>query len=111
MSGEPQDPILLNDDEDETDTESVASDEYIVEAIRARREDSKTGATEWLVKWKGFPEEASTWEPTKHLKCPQEVHDFFMRELNERQKAHMPVSIEPGNSAAPRERPKKSSQS
>lgn len=85
----------LEDDEDEdqnmddpdtrmshdSDNDSADSGEYIVEAIRAKRKNPKTGTTEWYIKWKDYPEAANTWEPTENLKCPK-----LMQEFNEREK-------------------------
>ena len=43
----------------------LAAGEYIVEGIIGRR--SAKHGNEYLVKWLGYPESESTWEPPKHL--------------------------------------------
>jgi reverse transcriptase-like protein/integrase-like protein/chromodomain-containing protein len=48
--------------------------EYEVEKILKKR--SKNGKTEYLVKWKDYSEEESTWEPTENLHCPEAVAKF-----------------------------------
>jgi uncharacterized protein YcnI len=39
-----------------------AEPHWEVESIIGRRRNSKTGDTEYLIKWKGFEEYESTWE-------------------------------------------------
>ena len=56
--------------------------EYEVERILAKR--VKKGVTEYLVKWKDYDETENTWEPTKHLNCPDEVRKFETRQQQEK---------------------------
>ncbi|XP_043944267.1 histone-lysine N-methyltransferase SUV39H2 isoform X2 [Protopterus annectens] len=35
----------------------------------------------YLVKWKGWPESANTWEPKKHLKCSSLLKQFYTDQL------------------------------
>ena len=52
--------------------------EWEVESIRDSR--LKRGVLQYLVKWKGYPHEESTWEPASHLKHAAEVvRDFHLR--------------------------------
>lgn len=59
--GGPKKPV----DASQATTESPKQDEYEVEKIMAVRVKK-----EYLVKWKGYPEEESTWEPVENLNCP-----------------------------------------
>ena len=54
----------------------LAPDEYIVDAIRDRR--TRSGATQYLVKWRGYALSKSTWEPRNELlrRCRDEVNQF-----------------------------------
>ena len=51
----------------EQELESI--EEFEVEQILGERK--RRGRTEYLVKWKGWPDESNTWEPTHHLKNSQ----------------------------------------
>ncbi|EST04973.2 Chromo shadow domain protein [Kalmanozyma brasiliensis GHG001] len=59
--------LEVKDDEDEE--EGDEEEEFEVEAIRAHRrsKDTDSWKCEYLVKWKGWPEEDNTWEPEKNL--------------------------------------------
>ena len=59
-------PVSTHDDD--------VLNEYEVEKILKKR--SKNGKTEYLVKWKDYSEEESTWEPTENLHCPEAVAKF-----------------------------------
>jgi Integrase zinc binding domain/Chromo (CHRromatin Organisation MOdifier) domain/RNase H-like domain found in reverse transcriptase/Integrase core domain len=52
----------------------VTEEEYDVESILDKRK--RKGVTEYLVRWKGCDKDEDTWEPTKHLNCPEKVQDF-----------------------------------
>ena len=58
------------------DPEIAAEDPvYEVEFILDQR--GSPGNREYLVKWKGFPREAATWEPEKNLEgCKQLLREF-----------------------------------
>ena len=61
---QPAPPVIVNDHE-EFEVEKILD-----KRIRYRR-------TEYLVKWKGYPEYDSTWEPLKNLENAQEaISDF-----------------------------------
>ena len=63
---------------------------YEVEKIIKRR--IVRGRREYLIKWKGYSEKESTWEPLSHLKYIQQTVKEFdeqydkMKELNEENK-------------------------
>eukprot|EP01044_Picomonas_judraskeda_P016102 COSAG03_NODE_2807_length_2440_cov_1.683041_1_plen_612_part_00 len=57
--------------------EEAGGGEYEVELIRDRR--VRKGAVEFLVLWKGFAADESTWEPQIHLKHAQKQIDLFNR--------------------------------
>lgn len=49
-------------------TEDNGAEEFEVECIKdARTNPAKKGRKEWLVKWKGWPDHESTWEPRENL--------------------------------------------
>lgn len=52
------------------------NEEYVVEKILDVRKKGKR--TEFYVKWKGYDEEDSTWEPAIHLlpNCKDMIEDF-----------------------------------
>jgi len=45
--------------------------EFDVEEILGKR--TVNGRTEYLIKWSGYDNSENTWEPTKHLNCPEIV--------------------------------------
>lgn len=55
----------------------LQDDEYEVEKIVQRRTEG--GRVLYQVKWKGYREEESTWEPSEHLKGCQELVDAYER--------------------------------
>jgi hypothetical protein len=48
---------------------------FEVERILARRTKGR-GRAEYLVKWKGYPNEDCTWEPKQGLSCPELLKEF-----------------------------------
>lgn len=54
----------------ESDVES-----FEVEEIRNKR-ITKKGKTEYLIKWKGYPEQENTWEPADNLQCFGMINEF-----------------------------------
>ena len=58
--------------EDEEETE------FEVEKILQHRTSSNQGPTEYLVKWKGYPDEENTWEPETNLaNCRQKLSQYW----------------------------------
>lgn len=51
-----------------------SDEEFVVEAILDKRK--KGGKVEYLIKWKGYPREESTWEPQENLNCPELLKEF-----------------------------------
>lgn len=74
-AGTLNDPIVLDD----TSLTSPETDVFTVEDIRDSRWNSVNSVTEWFVKWKNFPEEDNTWEPTSNLRCPDLIAKFEAR--------------------------------
>ncbi|KAM3684873.1 hypothetical protein ACJW31_11G075700 [Castanea mollissima] len=66
-----------DDDEDEAATERPKLDEgfYEIEAIRRKR--VRKGQLQYLIKWRGWPEAANTWEPLENLQSCSDVIDAF----------------------------------
>ncbi|KAJ1576786.1 hypothetical protein NDA11_007552 [Ustilago hordei] len=48
--------------------------DFEVEAIVGKR--SHNGATQYKVLWRGYPEEAASWEPLLHLNCPDLIREY-----------------------------------
>ena len=53
---------------------SEPKDEYLIEGIMAER--VADGATWYLVKWEGYPDERCTWEPESSFQDEQTFHDW-----------------------------------
>ncbi|KAF3447564.1 hypothetical protein FNV43_RR12751 [Rhamnella rubrinervis] len=69
-----------NDDADEN-TERPKLDEgfYEIEAVRRKR--VRKGQLQYLIKWRGWPETANTWEPLENLQSCSDVIDAFEESL------------------------------
>ena len=59
-------------------SEVGGDDDYSVEKIIDKR-IAKNGKIEYLLKWKGYREDESTWEPKENLNC-EKLMDNFERE-------------------------------
>lgn len=57
-------------------------DIYEVERIEDARTTTK-GQQEYLIKWKGYPHSENTWEPKKHLQCPELLKEFHLQRKSE----------------------------
>ncbi|XP_049872163.1 chromobox protein homolog 5-like [Pectinophora gossypiella] len=69
---------------DKKDESSGSSEEeYVVEKVLDKR--TVKGKTQYLLKWKGYKEEESTWEPVENLDC-EELIKTFEENLKEKQK-------------------------
>jgi transposase InsO family protein len=66
-------------------TEDNGAAEFEVECIRAVRHNARRNRREWLVKWKGWPDHESTWEPRENL----DGTDFIQR-FEEQEAAQVP---------------------
>lgn len=66
----------------------------MVEAIRNRRINRKSGLTEYQVKWKNWPEKANTWEPEDNLKYVSSLLKAFEKSLESEANKSSPKSTE-----------------
>jgi len=57
----------------------AGGEEYHVERILASRRSGRR--TEYLIKWQGYPNEDSSWEPRGNLNCPDLLAEFEQRQL------------------------------
>ena len=54
------------------------NEEYVIEAIQAHKGDpSKLSSLTFKVKWLGYPDSESTWEPWKNLRLTQQLHLYL----------------------------------
>ena len=58
--------------------DAAGTPSYEVERIIAQRKVGRR--TDYLIKWKGYPDEDSTWEPASHLNCPDLLREFKARQ-------------------------------
>ncbi|VFQ84266.1 unnamed protein product [Cuscuta campestris] len=63
---------------------------YDLEAIRKKR--IRRGKVEYLIKWRGWPESANTWEPIENLETCPDVIAAFERRLLSRKQGRKPKS-------------------
>jgi len=53
------------------------SDAEVYEVEKLLEKKVKKGKTEYLVKWKGYEDEAeNTWEPVENLDCEDKIQEF-----------------------------------
>jgi hypothetical protein len=70
-------------------TEDNGAAEFEVECIRdVRVNRARGGRREWLVKWKGWPDHESTWEPRENL-----VGTDFIKKFEEQAREEEPASV------------------
>ena len=59
---------------------SEMQDEYILERILAER-NATDGSRQWLVKWEGYPEERSTWEPRSSFTSGEPLFEWQAKQM------------------------------
>jgi hypothetical protein len=55
------------------------ADEEEHEVERIVRRKVEKGRILYLVKWKGYSEEHNSWEPVRHLNCPEKIREYHQR--------------------------------
>ena len=69
-------------------------EEHEVEEVKQTRK--RSGKKEFLIKWKGLPQEENTWEPEEHLTNARgAVRDFYKAHPNAVRKTSLPSSSSP----------------
>jgi len=63
-------------------------EEFIVDRIVSHR--IRNGRKEYLLAWKGFPEEENTWEPEQNLDCPDLIEEYENRIMQKTRYMHEP---------------------
>ena len=73
-------------------TEIVSEEDYSVEKVIDKR-IAKNGKVEYRLKWKGYRDEDSTWEPKENLNCMKLMEDFEREHGGRKQK----IKVEEGD--------------
>jgi hypothetical protein len=109
-------PYIRREGEEPPGPVDIEEDKFLVERILDER--SKHGNPEFLIKWLGYPEHESTWEPLENLdELEDEIAEFRMRrtaastakgKIKSSKKRRKETKV--GSQRRPRGRPRKTSQ-
>lgn len=55
-------------------------DHRVVDKKEGRKKDGRKKTNQYLVKWKGYPVEEATWEPTSHF-SPEAIEEFYQMKI------------------------------
>lgn len=66
----------------DNEEEVEATEDYVVEKVVDKR--NVKGKIQYLLKWKGYPDEENTWEPVENLDCESLIQEFEDKRRKER---------------------------
>lgn len=64
------------------------------------------GRRQFLVRWKGYAEDADTWEQEKDLNCPQLIEEFLAEQAEEESTEKSPTEKAPAEKTPAEKTPK-----
>lgn len=64
------------------ETQDASEKEYDVQRIEQHKRDRKTGLTQYLVKWEGYDDTETTWEPEENVLCTQAIVKYWRAKKN-----------------------------
>ncbi|CAK7341701.1 unnamed protein product [Dovyalis caffra] len=76
-----EDPKAEDEKDNLFDEERTKLDEGFFEIEAIRRKRVRKGQLQYLIKWRGWPETANTWEPLENLQSCSDVIDAFEESL------------------------------